>query len=156
MKTLFVFCSDDDTINALCNESALRKRDTKSLSLNCPSNKSHLSRYFSVARGRKNYRYSGYDVDITDFDKIIFACDEVLGEIPSELAAFIEKNDLRYKDIDCIVFGDGRGVGRALDSLRVRISLSGGTARSAVAVSAREIKREEEDILFSVRHRLVV
>ncbi len=156
MKTLFVYCSDDDTINALCNESALRKRDTKAVSLSCNVSKKHLSRYFEIARSRKNYRYSGYDIDIDEYDKIIFACDEVLGEIPSEISAFIEKNDLRCKNIDCIVFGDGRGVNRALDSLRVRISLSGGTARSAVGVSAREIKREDEDILFSVRHRLVV
>ncbi len=156
MKTLFVYCSDDDTINALCNESALRKRDTKALSLCCGSSKFHFSRYLGATRNRKNFCYSGYDVDITEYDRIIFACDEVLGEIPSEISAFIEKNDLRYKNIDCIVFGDGRGVNRALDSLRVRISLSGGTARSVVGVSAREIKREDEDILFSVRHRLVV
>ncbi len=156
MKTLFVYCSDDDTINTLCNESALRKRDTKALSLSCGSGKSPLSRYLGVARSRKSFCYSGYDIDITEYEKIIFACDECLGEIPSQISAFIEKNDLRYKNIDCIVFGDGRGVNRALDSLRVRISLSGGTARSVVGVSAREIKREDEDILFSVRHRLVV
>ena len=156
MKTLFVYCSDDDTINALCNESALRKRDTKALSLSCSGSKSHISRYLNFNRSRKSYCYSGYDIDIKGFDKIIFACDEILGDIPSEISAFIEKNDLRYKNIDCIVFGDGRGVNRALDSLKVRISLSGGTARSAVGVSAREIKREDEDILFSVRHRLAV
>ena len=155
MKTLFVFCSDDDTINALCNESALRNRSTKSLSLG-RGTKNHFSRYLDFARNRKAFCYSGYDVDITEYDKIIFACDEVLGEIPSEISAFIEKNDLRYKNIDCIVFGDGRGLTRALDSLRVHISLSGGTARSVVGVSAKEIKREDEDILFSVRHRLVV
>ncbi len=154
MKTLFVYCSDDDAINALCNESALRKRDTKALSLACGKN--HFSRYFDAARKNRAFCYSGYEVDVAEYDKIIFACDEVLGEIPSEISAFIEKNDLRYKHIDCIVFGDGRGVGRALDSIRVRISLSGGTARSAVGISAREIKRENEDILFSVRHRLVV
>ncbi len=154
MKTLFVYCSDDDTINALCNESALRKRDTKALSLACGKN--HFSRYLDVARKNRAFCYSGYEVDVAEYDKIIFACDEVLGEIPSEISAFIEKNDLRYKHIDCIVFGDGRGVGRALDSIRVRISLSGGTARSAVGISAREIKRENEDILFSVRHRLIV
>lgn len=156
MKTLFVYCSDDDTINALCNESALKKRDTKVLSLSCSGNKSVFSRYLGAARSRKNFCYSGYDIDVAEYERIIFACDEVLGEIPSQLSAFIEKNDLRYKNIDCIVFGDGRGVNRALDSLRVRISLSGGTARSTVCVSAREIKRENEDILFSVRHRLVV
>ena len=156
MKTLFVYCSDDDTINALCNESALRKRDTKALSLSCNGSKNHLSRYFDVTRNRKSFHYSGYDIDIAEYDKIIFACDEVLGEIPSEISAFIEKNDLRYKNIDCIVFGDGRGVNRALDSLRVRISLSGGTVRNCVSVSAREIKRQDEDLLFSVRHRLAV
>lgn len=156
MKTLFVYCSDDDAINALCNESALKKCDTKALSLSCGSNKSLLSRCFGANRSRKSFCYSGYDIDVSDYEKIIFACDECFGEIPAEISAFIAKNDLRYKDIDCIVFGDGRGVGRAIDSLKVRISLSGGTARSAVGISAREIKREDEDILFSVRHRLAV
>ena len=156
MKTLFVYCSDDDAINALCNESALRKRDTKAFCLSCGSSKLHLNRYFSAARAHKSFCYSGYDIDIAQYDKIILACDEYLGEIPAEIVAFIEKNDLRYKHIECIVFGDGRGVKRALDSLKVHISLAGGTARSAVSVSAREIKREDEDILFSVRHRLVV
>lgn len=155
MKTLFVYCSDDDTINALCNESALRKRDTKALFLGRGS-KNYFSRYLDIARNRKAFCYSGYDVDITEYDKIVFACDEVLGGIPSEISAFIEKNDLRYKHVDCIVFGDGRGLTKALDSIRVCISLSGGTARSVVGVSAKEIKREDEDILFSVRHRLVV
>lgn len=156
MKTLFVYCSDDDTINALCNESALKKRDTKALSLSCGNSKNVFSRCFSVVRQNKNFCYSGYDVDVASYDKIIFACDESFGEIPAGITAFIAKNDLRYKDIDCIVFGDGRGASRAMDSLRVKISLSGGTARNTFCVSAREIKREEEDILFSVRHRLAV
>ncbi|MBQ8183344.1 MAG: hypothetical protein IJ025_05535 [Clostridia bacterium] len=156
MKTLFVYCSDDDTINALCNESALKKRDTKALSLSRSNGKNVFSRCFCVARQGKSFCYSGYDVDVASYEKIIFACDEYLGEIPAEITAFIAKNDLRYKNIDCIVFGNGRSANRAMDSLRVKISLSGGTARNTFCISTREIKREDEDILFSVRHRLAV
>jgi hypothetical protein len=79
-----------------------------------------------------------------------------MGEIPPEISAFITKNNLRYKTIDCIVFGDGRSAERAKDSLRVRVSLSGGTVRNVVSISRRELKYEEEDVLFSVRHRLAV
>lgn len=156
MKTLFVYCSDDDTLNALCNESALKKRDTKALELSRNSSKTSFGRYFGINRPRRYSNVGGYDIDVGDFDKIIFACDEYMGEIPPEISAFIAKNDLRYKDIDCLVFGDGKFARKAIDSLRVQISLSGGTARNAVSVSVKEIKREAEDVLFSVRHRLAV
>lgn len=156
MKTLFVYCSDDDTINALCNESALRKIDTIALELSSTTGKSSFSRYFGINRTRRFSSMGGYDVDVESFDKIIFACDEYMGEIPPEISAFISKHELRYKEIDCIVFGDGKNARKAKDNLRVRVSLSGGTVRNTVSVSAKELKREEEDVLFSVRHRLAV
>jgi hypothetical protein len=40
--------------------------------------------------------------------------------------------------------------------LRNRISLSGGTVRNIISISVKELKREEEDVLFSVRHRMAV
>lgn len=156
MKILFVYCSDDDTINALCNESALKKHDTVALELSNATKKSSFSRYFGINRARRFSSSGGYDVEVDTFDKIIFACDEYMGEIPPEICAFICKHELRYKDIDCIVFGDGKNARKAKDNLRVRISLSGGTVRNTVSVSAKELKREEEDVLFSVRHRLAV
>ena len=79
-----------------------------------------------------------------------------MGEIPPEVCAFIAKNELRYKTIDCIVFGDGRNVNKAKDMLRNRVSLSGGTVRNIISISIKELKREEEDVLFSVRHRMAV
>ena len=156
LKTLFVYCSDDDTINALCNESALRKLDTVALELSNCTRKSTFKRYFGIDRTRRGYYYAGYDVEIEKFDKIIFACDEYMGEIPPEISAFIRKHELRYKEIDCIVFGDGKNARKAKDNLRVRVSLSGGTVRNTISVSAKELKREEEDVFFSVRHRLAV
>ncbi len=155
LKTLFIYCSDDETVNSLCNESAFKTDKTKALPLSRGSGSS-FKRYFGVNRVRK-YTYGGdYGVDLNDYEKIIIACDEYLGEIPPELSAFISKNDLRYKNIDCIVFGNGRTAKKATDTLKVRVSLSGGTVRNCINISPQEIKREEEDVLFSVRHRLAV
>ena len=95
-------------------------------------------------------------MDFNDFDRIIIACDEFAGEVSPEITDFIKSNNFRYKNVDCIVFGDGRGARRAKDILKVKISLSGGTVRNCVSVSSKELKKEEEDILFSVRHRLAV
>ncbi len=156
MKTLFVYCTEDELINSLCNESALKKNETKSLSLCGVKEKSTFSRYFGVNRVRRFSCTGDYGIDLNDFDKVIFACDEYLGEIPPELSAFISKNDLRYKDIDCIVFGNGRNAKRATDAIKIRVSLSGGTVRNSINVSVRELKNQAEDILFSVRHRLAV
>ncbi len=156
MKTLFIYCSDDEAVNSLCNESAFKKEKTKALPLYRDNSESTFKRYFGVNRARR-YTCSGdYGVDINEFDKIIIACDEYLGSIPPEVTAFISKNDMRYKHIDCIVFGIGRNAKKATDTLKNRVSLSGGTVRSCVSISPREIKREEEDVLFSVRHRLAV
>lgn len=156
LKTLFVYCSGDDTVNSLCSESVLRKRDTKALELNHNIHKSAFSRYFGIHRVRRFSSVGSYGVDVDEFDKIIFACDEYMGEIPPEVCAFITKNNLRYKTIDCIVFGDGRNVQKAKNMLRNRISLSGGTVRNIISISVKELKREEEDVLFSVRHRMAV
>ncbi len=156
MKTLFVYCSDDEAVNSLCNESALKLNKTKALPLFKESSGSSFKRYFGVNRVRK-YTCSGdYGVNLNDFDKIIIACDEYFGEIPPEVTAFISKNDMRYKTIDCIVFSNGRNAKKASDSIKNRVSLSGGTVRNCVSISSKEIKREEEDVLFSVRHRLAV
>lgn len=155
MKTLFVYSSDDDAINSLCRESAFKKRDAKALQLTTFSEKSFLSRYLGAVRGKGNPS-KDYGVDFNEFDRIIIACDEFAGEISPEIADFIKGNDFRYKNVDCIVFGDGRSAKRAKDALKIKISLSGGTVRNCVNISSRELKKEEEDLLFSVRHRLVV
>ncbi len=156
MTTLFVYCSNDDTVNSLCYESVGKKRDTKALELSSESTKSAFSRYFGINRIRRYSSIREYGVDIDAFDKIIFACDEYMGEIPPEMSAFICKNRLRYKIIDCIVFGDGRNARKATDELKNEISLSGGTVRNCISISVKELKREAEDVLFSIRHRMAV
>ncbi len=156
MKTLFVYCSEDEAVNSLCNESALKLKNTKALPLYRGAQESSFKRYFGVNRVRK-YTCSGdYGIDLNEFDKIIIACDEYLGVIPPEITAFVSKNDMRYKLIDCILFSNGRNLKKATDSLKNRVSLSGGTIRNCVSISPKEIKRAEEDVLFSVRHRLAV
>lgn len=155
LKTLFVYCSADDILNALCKESVRNKADTYAIELDGDFDKSPFSRYFGINRAKRScgeYR----NIDVEQFDKIILACDEYMGEVPPEMCAFINDNNLRYKVIDCLVLGDGRGCRKAIDALRVRVSLSGGTVRNAIGISAKELKKESEDILFSVRHRMAV
>lgn len=156
LKTLFVYCSDDEAVNSLCRESAFKRRDAQAIQLTSFSGKSLVSRYFGPSRNKKDICTKDYGVSINDFDRIIIACDEFVGEISPEVSAFISSYDFRYKHIDCIVFGEGRCARRAKDSLKMKLSLSGGTVRNCVNVSAKELKREEEDLLFSVRHRMVV
>lgn len=155
MNTLFVYCSADDILNSLCKESARKIPNNRALELDGDFDRSLFSRYFGINRARRSgVRYEG--IDVADYDKIIFACDEYMGEIPPELCAFITGNSFRYKTIDCIVLGDGRGCKKAIDSIKVRVSLSGGTVRNAIGISAKELKRDSEDVLFSVRHRMAV
>lgn len=154
MSTLFVYCSGDEAINSLCRESAFKNRETQTVQISSYSRRSFLNRFFG-----NHYRhtsFSDYDVDVMSFDRIIIACDEFAGEISSEVRDFISTNNFRYKNVDCIVFGEGRGAKKAQDSLKVQVSLSGGTVRKCLCVSSKELKREEEDLLFSVRHRLVI
>lgn len=156
MKTLFVYCSGDDAINALCRESAFKKHNTESLQLSCLSDKPLFTKCIQAVKGYEYTSYKSYDVDFAEFDRIIIACDEFAGAVSPEIASFIKANDFRYKNVDCIVFGNGRSVRRASDALKVSVSLSGGTVRNCLNVSVRELKRSDEDLLFSVRHRLVV
>ena len=156
LKTLFVYCSEDDTINSLCRESAFKKSEAESLQLSSCSGKTLFSRYLDAVRSRSSVITKDYAVDFNDYDRIIIACDEFAGEVSPEMSVFIKSNDFRYKNVDCIVFGDGRGALRAKDGLKVRISLSGGTVRNCVSVSTKKLKKEEEDLLFSIRHRLAI
>lgn len=156
MKTLFVYCSDDEAINSLCRESAFKRPDAHAVQLTSFSGKSLISRYLNVSHNKKEMRCKDYGLSINDFDRIIIACDEFVGEISPEVSLFIKSYDFRYKLVDCIVFGEGRCAKKAKDILKMQLSLSGGTVRNCVNVSSKELKREEEDLLFSVRHRMAI
>ena len=130
--------------------------NTETIQLSKKEKKSLFSHYFGSNRSKRSAAGCRVDLNINEFDKLILACDEYFGEIPPEVSAFIKKFNLRYKDIDCIVFGCGRTVKKAKDTLRNCVSLSGGTVRNIVSASSKELKREEEDIIFSLRHRLAV
>ncbi len=156
MKTLFVYCSSDDIINSLCRESSFKKTEAQLLELNCIASKSPIKKFFDCKRERSSHNVFTNKANVADFDRIILACDELAGELSPEISDFIRNNSFRYKTVDCIVFGNGRFAKRAGDNLKVKVSLSGGTVRSCVNISPRELKKEDEDILFSVRHRIAV
>ncbi len=153
MKTLFVYCSSDSVINSLCRESAFRRAGDNSLQL-AACRKSFLKSFLG-SRGKENI-HSTYDISMESFDRIIIACDEFAGVLPVCVTNFIEDFDFRYKTIDCIIFGEGRFASKAKDALKVKFSLSGGTVHSCVNVSSSRLKREAEDVLFSVRHSIAV
>lgn len=154
MNTLFVYSFDNEAINSLCRVGSYSQNKTEALQLSSYSDKSVFSRF--LWQNRRRSRFSDYNVDFKSFDRIIIACDEFAGEISPEIADFISNNDFRYKCVDCVVFGVGRLVKRAEDSIKIRISLSGGTVRNCICVSTKELKKENEDLLFSLRHRLAV
>ncbi len=156
MKTLFVYCSSDDAINSLCRESAFKRQETQLLELEGFSGKSALRKFIDCKKDSRNSYVHSVKKDTYEFDRIILACDELAGEISPVVSDFIRNNDFRYKTVDCIVFGTGKTAKKAEDNLKIKVSLSGGTVRSCVNVSRYELKKEQEDILFSLRHRMAV
>ncbi len=155
LKTLFVYCAGDEDINSLCRESAFKKKSAKAVQLaSCSSKLFLLHCLGNKNKGEASFFNCG--VQVENFERIIIACDEFLGEIPPAVISFIGNNDFRYKTVDCIVFGEGRSINRAKDSIKMKVALSGGTVRNCVCLSSRKIKAEGEDLLFSVRHRIAV
>ncbi len=153
MKTLLVHYSDDDTIKKLCKKSAARDIDT--LELHEISGSSQIKRRFDALRGAYT-RVGSYDVDVNSYDTVILASDECFGGIYPAMNTFIHNNDLRFKDVICLVFGEGRLAKRAGDALRMQVSLSGGTPRCVVTIPVRNFKQYDEDVLYYVRHKLYV
>ncbi len=153
LKTLLVHFSNDMEVKELCSRS--ESQDIDVLELRDLSRKNFFSSYFCTKKPSA-IRLRGYDIDFEDYETIILATDESFGNIAPAMKVFIRQNDLRFKNIVCLVFGEGRSQKKATDALRTEISLAGGTASCVISVSTRAFKREAEDLLFYVRHRLHV
>lgn len=153
MKTLLVHFSNDREVKTLCRKS--ESYDIDVLELRDLSRKSFFSDRFGT-KSTSSIRLKGYDVDLNNYDTVILATDESFGNIAPAMKVFIRQNDLRFKNIVCLVFGEGRSQKKAADALRTEVSLAGGTASCVISVSARALKREAEDVLFYVRHKLHV
>ncbi|MBR2877222.1 MAG: hypothetical protein IKC01_08790 [Clostridia bacterium] len=153
MKTLLVHFSNDNEVKDLCSRS--KSHDIDVLELRDLSRKSFFKTHFRT-KSTTSIRLRGYDIDLNDYDTVILATDETYGNIAPAMRVFISQNELRFKNVICLVFGEGRGVKKAGDALRTEVSLSGGTASCVISVSTKAFKREAEDLLFYVRHRLHV
>ena len=153
MKTLLVHFSNDNEVKDLCSRS--KSHDIDVLELRDLSRKSFFKTHFRT-KSTTSIRVRGYDIDLNDYDTVILATDETYGNIAPAMRVFISQNELRFKNVICLVFGEGRGVKKAGDALRTEVSLSGGTASCVISVSTKAFKREAEDLLFYVRHRLHV
>ena len=153
LKTLFIYYTNDDTVGELCRKSASVKTDV--CELRDLSGGSFAGRILNAVRGVCT-DISGVAADAGDYESIVFAFDGRFGVTPSALNTFIRDNDLRYKKIYSLIFGEGRAAKHASDSFKSRVSLSGGTVSSTVHVPVRQFKDDEEDALYFVRHSLTV
>jgi len=153
LKTLLVHFSNDNEVKELCSRS--ESHDIDVLELRDLSRKSFFTSHLGTKR-TSSIRLKGYDVDLNDYDTVILATDESFGNIAPAMKVFIRQNELRFKNVICLVFGEGRSIKKAGDALRTEVSLSGGTVNCVISVSARALKREAEDVLFYIRHRLHV
>ncbi len=153
LKTLLVHFSYDNEVKELCSRS--ESQDIDVLELRDLSRKSIFYSRFT-AKKTSDIRLRCYDIDFNDYDNVILATDETFGNIAPAMKVFIRQNELRFKNVICLVFGEGRSTKKAADALRTEVSLSGGTASCVISVSTRAFKREAEDLLFYVRHKLYV
>ncbi len=153
MKTLLVHFSNDEDVKELCSRSESSQIDV--LELRDLSRKSILKNYFGSYKNG-TIRLKSYDINLNDYDAVILATDENFGNIAPAMKTFIAENDLRFKDVICLVFGEGRGTKKAGDALRTAVSLSGGTASLVVSISKRAFKKKDEDLLFYMRHKLYI
>lgn len=153
LKTLLVHFSNDNEVKELCSKSA--SNDIDVLELRDLSRKTFFKNRLCSAK-HSSIKLRSYDVDLNDYETIILATDESFGNIAPAMKVFISENELRFKNVICLVFGEGRSVKKASDALRTAVSLSGGTAGCVISVSTRAFKKEAEDLLFYVRHRIRV
>lgn len=155
MKKLLVHCSYDEDVSYLCRCSGADDCDVDVLELYDSSSSSRMGTRLGALRGR-DAKIRLRNADLSEYDTVILASDEWMGGVCPAMSAFIKQNELRFKNVVCIVFGNGVFATKAADSLRVMVSLSGGTVRNAITVSKKGFKNCDEDLLFYVRHKLVV
>ncbi len=154
LRNLLVHCSEDDEINILCRQSAFRKRDTDTFELHSSTSASLKDKVFALFG--KSRLPINYNMDLSGYHTLILACDEWAGGVLPLMSSFIAANDLRYKNVVCIVFGSGPLARRTAENLRIRVSLSGGTVANVICVPVGVFKNDDEDLLFHIRHKLAV
>lgn len=155
MKKLLVHCSYDEEISLLCRKSGRDEGETDVLELREFSSSTRMGSRINALKGKsgRSFRRS---IELNEYETVIIACQEWMGAVPAVISSFIEGSDLRYKNVVCIVFGNGTFAKKAADYLRVRVSLSGGTVSNAITVPVKTLKTCDEDVLFHVRHKLAV
>ena len=155
LKKLLVHCSYDEEISSLCRKSGRVDSNADILELREFSSSTRMGCKLNALK-RKSGRATRRNVELDEYEAVIIACEEWMGAVPSPVSSFIENSNLRYKNVICIVFGNGAFAKKAEDYLRVKVSLSGGTVQNAITVPVKTLKTCDEDILFYVRHKLAV
>lgn len=153
MRTLLLYAAEDENIRELCRKSGAGS--ITAVEIRDLGGASTVKKWVDGIKG-KDTGISGVGVDLNGFDSVILAADSRFGMLSPAMQTFIRHNDFRMKQVSCIVFGEGKLVFRAEDSFRTCLSLSGGTPRNVISVPTRQFKRDEEDMLYYVRHRISV
>ena len=153
MKTLLIYYSEDEYVSALCRKSA--SKDISVCELRELSGLSFIKRFFNSLKGVRA-PVSSCSYDLNGFESVILASDGRFGGLSPEMKSFIKDIKLQNKKVYCVIFGDGKTAKRAEDDFRTGVSLSGATVQKVVTVSSRAFKRDEEDVLYYMRHKVKI
>ena len=149
LKTLLVHFSYDNEVKDLCSRS--ESQDIDVLELRDLSRKSIFYSRFT-AKKPSDIRLRCYDIDFNDYDNVILATDETFGNIAPAMKVFIRQNELRFKNVICLVFGEGRRRYAVCDAV-YPFGASRACDRSLHTRRWREEDRAGIDCVSSVRRR---
>lgn len=153
MKTLLIYYSDDELVCSLCRKSA--SRELSVCELHELSGLSYFKRFLNSIKGAK-VPVSSCGYDLNEFDCVILAADGRIAGLSPEMRSFLKGVTLKNKRVYCVIFGDVKRSRRAEDDFRTAVSLSGATVQRAVTVPVKAFKRDDEDMMYFIRHKVRV
>lgn len=153
MKTLLIYYSEDELVCSLCRKSA--SRELSVCELRGLSGLSYIKRLINSLKGEKT-PVSSCGYDLNSFESVILASDSGIAGLSPEMKTFIKSVKLKNLKVYCVVFGDLKRSKRAVDDFRTAVSLSGTTVQKAVTIPVKAFKKDDEDIMYFIRHQVRV
>lgn len=148
MKTLLVYYSNQANVRLLCEDSA-REGEVDVLELRERYDRSVLSAAttgaYLAARGLAS-RIDSFEIDLDAYDMIILATPVWSGCPAPAVNAFLQRANLRGREVSGLLLYEGRRAAKAMETLRERVRLAGGLCRDVVCVSAKELREKNCDV----------
>jgi len=153
MKTLMVYYSSVPEVTELC-ESSAREGSVDVVRLCDRYEKGGLlnaaTELFKAYRG-KAVRVETVDIDFSEYDSVVVASQMLAGQVHPAVNDFLHRTSLRGVEVYGLTLNTGRQSAKANDVLRRRIRLAGGSCKSVVSVSVKDLKSVKRDILAATR-----